>query len=309
MRGVGLLVRPRFAAVRTDVIVGYSVAERPEVGERPIWYGGGQLANDLRLSRVRERWLDTPEGASAAAAEWTAARRGRRVVAPGREAVESSPELWERQAEELRLVVERLRDVGVEDPGLWATVVRQSVGVLAGWSNAVKETLGDLARAAEALSRSGQTHRCTITPEKAKTTAITGAALVVASAVRGGQGTVAQAVMIRQLLRLAQAVHEATVAAEQARHAALLVSDTRKCLLRFRDRLSELPKLSSSGSEQLPTPTNIDPEFQATLERMKSANAYSAMKAVSPVPPRLSSAARPANTTQPGPRIAPGLER
>ena len=197
MRGVGLLVRPRFAAVRTDVIVGYSVAERPEVGERPIWYGGGQLANDLRLSRVRERWLDTPEGASAAAAEWTAARRGRRVVAPGREAVESSPELWERQAEELRLVVERLRDVGVEDPGLWATVVRQSVGVLAGWSNAVKETLGDLARAAEALSRSGQTHRCTITPEKAKTTAITGAALVVASAVRGGQGTVAQAVMIR----------------------------------------------------------------------------------------------------------------
>ena len=55
MRRVGLLVRPRFAAGRTDVIVGYSVAERPEFGERPIWYGGGQLAHDLRLPRIRER--------------------------------------------------------------------------------------------------------------------------------------------------------------------------------------------------------------------------------------------------------------
>jgi hypothetical protein len=29
----GLLVRPRYAAGRTDVITGYSVAERPRMGE------------------------------------------------------------------------------------------------------------------------------------------------------------------------------------------------------------------------------------------------------------------------------------
>lgn len=306
MRRVGLLVRPRFAAGRTDVIVGYSVAERPEFGERPIWYGGGQLAHDLRLPRIRERWLDTPEGASAAAAEWTAARRGRRVVAPGREAVEASPQVWERQAEELRLMVERLRGVGVDDRDLWATVARQSAGVLAAWSNAVEETPGDLARAAEALSRSGQTHRPTITPQRAGTTAITGTALLVASAVRGGQGTVAQAVMIRQLLRMAQAVYDVSVAAEQFRYAELLLTDTRQCLLRVRDRLPAPPKLSSSEAEQPSVPANIDPELRATLERMRAANAYSATKAVSPMPPRLSPAARPV-TSRPHP--ASGLER
>lgn len=306
MRRVGLLVRPRFAAGRTDVIVGYSVAERPEFGERPIWYGGGQLAHDLRLPRIRERWLDTPEGASAAAAEWIAARRGRRVVAPGREAVEASPQVWERQAEELRLMVERLRGVGVDDRDLWATVARQSAGVLAAWSNAVEEAPGDLARAAEALSRSGQTHRPTITPQRAGTTAITGTALLVASAVRGGQGTVAQAVMIRQLLRMAQAVYDVSVAAEQFRYAELLLTDTRQCLLRVRDRLPAPAKLSSSEAEQPSVPANIDPELRATLERMRAANAYSATKAVSPMPPRLSSAARPV-TSRPHP--ASGLER
>lgn len=40
MRRVGLLVRPRFADGRTDVVTGYSVAARPTYGERPIWYGG-----------------------------------------------------------------------------------------------------------------------------------------------------------------------------------------------------------------------------------------------------------------------------
>lgn len=307
MRRAGLLVRPRFAAGRTDVIVGYSVAARPQCGERPIWYGGGQLAHDLRLSRVRERWSDTPEGASAAAAEWTAARRGRRVVAPGREAIDPGPEMWEQQAEELRLVVERLRGVGVDDQGLWATVARQSAGVLAAWSNAVEETPGDLARAAEALSRSGQTHRPTITPQHAGTTAITGTALLVASAVRGGKGTLAQAVMIRQLLRLAQAIHDAHVAAEQLRHAELLRADTRQALLRVRDRLPALPQLSATQSVQPSPAADIDPELQATLERMRAANAHAATKAVSPVPPRLTPAARPATTTRPGP--APGLER
>ncbi|GAP60802.1 hypothetical protein AHiyo1_43930 [Arthrobacter sp. Hiyo1] len=48
-RDTGLLVRPRYAKDTTDVIVGYSVAERPGVGERPIWFGGGTLASDLKL--------------------------------------------------------------------------------------------------------------------------------------------------------------------------------------------------------------------------------------------------------------------
>src|SRR5699024_10558727 len=60
MRRSGVLVRPRYADRRTDVVTGYSVAERPEAGERPIWYGGGQLGRDLSLPRLRDGWPDTP---------------------------------------------------------------------------------------------------------------------------------------------------------------------------------------------------------------------------------------------------------
>lgn len=106
MRRSGLLVRPRYADGRTDVITGYSVAERPQAGERPIWYGGGHLGRDLTLPRLRDGWPDTPTGATDAAAEWNAAKRGRRVAASGREATEPDPEMWARRNDELRELVD-----------------------------------------------------------------------------------------------------------------------------------------------------------------------------------------------------------
>ena len=84
VRRQGLLIRPRFARDIQDV-VGYRVAARPRYGERPIWWGGGHLARDLTLPRLREAWPDTPQASLAASAEWRAAWRGIRVAAPGRE--------------------------------------------------------------------------------------------------------------------------------------------------------------------------------------------------------------------------------
>ncbi len=88
----GLLVRPRFGAGTHDVVVGYSAAVRPgSRDERPVWFGGGRLDRDLSLPRLREQWPDTPQAASAAAAEWTAAARHRRPIAPG-----GRPATWTR---------------------------------------------------------------------------------------------------------------------------------------------------------------------------------------------------------------------
>lgn len=142
MRREGLILRPRYADGRQDVVTGYSVAQRPQAGERPIWYGGGHLARDLALPRLRDGWPDTPSGASEAAAEWTAAKRGRRVVAPGPETREPDPQLWERQHAELGALVDRLRSVDVGDRDTWATVARQTSGALAAWSNATEERPG-----------------------------------------------------------------------------------------------------------------------------------------------------------------------
>lgn len=300
LRREGLIVRPRFADGRTDVITGFSVAERPEAGEHPIWYGGGQLGRDLALPRLRDGWPDTPSGASEAAAEWNAAKRGRRVVAPGRETAEPDPELWDRRNEELRALVDRLRGVDVDDRDTWATVARQTAGALAAWSNATEETPGDLAAAADALSRSAQTHERTVRPHKAGTVAISGAAMLLASAARGGQGTVAQAVMVRQLLRLTQAVYDASVAAGQARQARLLAEDTRARLVRLREALPAPAAVGAATPAGTPsTSPKLDPEAQAVLDRLRAGQAHDATRAASPLPSKIEPAKR-AETIRPG---------
>ena len=300
LRREGLIVRPRFADGRTDVITGFSVAERPEAGESPIWYGGGQLGRDLALPRLRDGWPDTPSGASEAAAEWNAAKRGRRVVAPGRETAEPDPELWDRRNEELRALVDRLRGVDVDDRDTWATVARQTAGALAAWSNATEETPGDLAAAADALSRSAQTHERTVRPHKAGTVAISGAAMLLASAARGGQGTVAQAVMVRQLLRLTQAVYDASVAAGQARQARLLAEDTRARLVRLREALPAPAAVGAATPAGTPsTSPKLDPEAQAVLDRLRAGQAHDATRAASPLPSKIEPAKR-AETIRPG---------
>ena len=72
LRRGGVLIRPRFAAGRDDVVAGYSIAVRPADGDKPIWFGGGRLARDLTLPRLREGWPDRPETAQGAVEEWRA---------------------------------------------------------------------------------------------------------------------------------------------------------------------------------------------------------------------------------------------
>lgn len=241
MRRNGLLVRPRFADGRSDVVTGYSVAARPSYGERPIWYGGGQLGRDLALPRLRVEWPDTPTGAAEAAKEWEAAYRGRRAVAPGRETQEIDPETWERQSQELLATVQQLEQVPVEDRETWARVAKHSSGVLAAWSNATEQTPGHLAVAAEALSRSAQTYRQPQREPSVNMQAFAGTAMVVASAARGGQGVVAQVTMMKTMLRLSQSIYNANVADRQAKQAKMILDDTRYRLAAVRERLERVP--------------------------------------------------------------------
>lgn len=96
MRRSGLLVRARFADGRTDVVTGYSVAERPVAASDRSGTAGNALGRDLALPRLRHAWPDTPTGASTAVAESSAARRGRRFVAPDRETLAPDPQMWAR---------------------------------------------------------------------------------------------------------------------------------------------------------------------------------------------------------------------
>ena len=285
------------------------MAERPQAGERPIWYGGGHLGRDLTLPRLRSEWPDTPGGASDAAAEWNAAKRGRRVVAPGRESHEPDPELWGQRSADLRDLVDRLRSVPVDDRDTWATVARQTAGTLAAWSNATEQTPGDLAAASEALSRSAQTYRSTTPPHKAGMLALSGTAMLLASAARGGQGAVAQAAMIRQLLRLTQAVFAAAQAAAQERQARLLAEDTRARLVRVRDAMpAPTNEAATATLTRETTATTLDPEAQAVLDRLNAGQMHEATRAASPVPSTITTPerAKQAPTT---PQRTRGTER
>lgn len=273
MRAHGLLVRPRFAEGRTDVVTGYSVARRPESGERPIWYGGGHLARDLTLPRLRESWPDTPEEASAAAAEWTAAKRGRRVVAPGRERTVLDEAAQRKTDASISELVEQLRSVPLDDRHMWEVVARQTAGALAAWSNATEATPGPLAAAAEAVSRSAQTYRSHPKPWTGAARPLGSAALLLASASRGGIGVVAEVALARQMLRLVQALHDAARAAEQLRQAQHLAAVTRSQLVAVRDGLA------SRAAAGVPVPAvaapaaQLDPEAQAVLDRLRASQA------------------------------------
>ncbi len=256
LRRASVLARPRFADGRPDVVTGYSVAMRPVAGERPIWYGGGHLGRDLALPRLRAEWPDTPQGASTAAAEWVAARRGRRPVAVGREAVEPDPELWARYSQEIGQLRDRLRAVPVQDTETWAKVARQTAGAFAAWSTATEAVPGPLAATADALARSAQTRR-TPTQSRGTPTPVAGAAMLLMMAARGGQGTVAQAILLRQLANLAKALYDMHRAAGDARRAAEVATAIRTQLAQVADRLPAAPgapqSTPSSGPSLAPT--------------------------------------------------------
>ncbi|KHL04103.1 relaxase/mobilization nuclease domain-containing protein [Sinomonas humi] len=219
VRRTGALIRPRYAAGRDDVVAGYSVAERPPKGVRPVWFGGGHLAKDLTLPRLRTAWHDTPQAATGAVAEWGAAARGRRPVHAGREAHEPDPQLWEQYSEEVARLRETLRAVPLEDHATWAHAARETAGAFAAWSTATEPTPGPLAAAADELSKTAQLRRHPVRPIRTVGPSARGASLVLMAAAMGGRGTAAEAIMLRQLLNVAKAIHDMHKASDDLRRA------------------------------------------------------------------------------------------
>ncbi|GAA4289047.1 relaxase/mobilization nuclease domain-containing protein [Georgenia daeguensis] len=284
MRRAGLLVRPRFADGRTDVVTGYSVAPRPQAGERPIWYGGGHLARDLTLPRLRQAWPDTPEAATAAVGEWNAAKRNRRPVRPGRETAEVDPRLWEQYATEVTALREQLRSVPIHDRDTWAYVASQTAGAFAAWSHCVETVPGPLAATADALAKSAQLRRQNVHPKTSGKASIGGVAMLLASATTAGQGATAQAAMLRQLVMLAQAVYAMHRASAEHHRAAQIRQVAEQRLREVADRLPPVPEPVPAG------PTHDAPAAEAA--RIAATGQTPARSTGSPVPNRIEPARR-----------------
>jgi len=77
LRQAGVQVRPRFSTRNPDEVTGYSVALADDTTSAggPVWYGGGKLAADLTLPKLRRRWSGAPDGGAMRNARLTPAER------------------------------------------------------------------------------------------------------------------------------------------------------------------------------------------------------------------------------------------
>jgi hypothetical protein len=258
-----------------------------------LWYGGGHLARDLTLPRLRAEWSDTPAHAAAAIAEWRAAKRHQPVVTRGRETTQPDPELWARYTTEVTALREQLRSVPVDDRALWAQIAHETAGAFAAWSHRVEATPGPLAETARVLARSAQLRAHQVRPRPAGLPSAKGAALLLASVAAGGSGTVAQTVLLRQLANTIKALHDAQRAAGDARRADEIRDVVMQQLIGVYERLPR---------EHAPAAVGAADTQAAEAVRIASQGQLPARAPGSPVPPAIEP--RP---TRPSER--PGVQR
>jgi hypothetical protein len=246
-RDTGLLVRPRYAKNTTDVIVGYSVAERPKQGERPIWFGGGTLASDLKLGALREEWPDTPHLATEAAAEWNAAARNRRTVSrTGPENGTPPAEAWVEYTRNATALADQLRTIPRDDHATWAKAAREVSGAFAAWSYRLEPTPGPLAATAAELSRTAQLRAPGQHNKPVALPSIAGTAMLFMAASSKNK-TAAQTALMVQLINTAFAVYEMHAQSGRTREAQRIRSVVEERLAPF---TGTMPKAVLVGAEQ-----------------------------------------------------------
>ncbi|MCT9625963.1 relaxase/mobilization nuclease domain-containing protein [Pseudarthrobacter equi] len=260
-RDTGMLLRPRYAKNTTDVIVGYSVAERPKAGERPIWFGGGTLASDLKLGALREEWMDSPPLATEAAAEWNAAARNKRKVSrTGPENATPSADVWVEYTRNAAALVEKLRVLPRDDHATWAKAAREVSGAFAAWSHRLEPTPGPLAATAAELSRTAQLRAPRQHSKPVPLPSIAGTAMLFMAASSKNK-TAAQAALMLQLVNTAFAIHEMHQQSGRKREAQRIRAVVTEQLKPF---AATMPKPVTVGapeqatSEQMPAPKSVE---------------------------------------------------
>lgn len=226
MRRSGVLVRPRWEQGGTQTVVGYSVALKPTDKDKLVWFGGGKLAPDLTLARVRETWSQ-PDADTVAEIrrEWRPAGWRQMPTAQQLQQQRLRSETWDKATDVVQEMRQRVVDLSPQDHRGWAQVARETSGALSALAvRAEPKRKGPLSRAADQLSRSAQTSDRTADPRVAtslKPMAGVARAVSDAALARSG-GAMAMASLVSQLGRIVrdiERVHHASERHVQARQA------------------------------------------------------------------------------------------
>lgn len=183
-------------------------------GEGQRWFGGGTLARDLTLPRLRQRWSAAGAADPAALAAWRGGDKSGAVPGP------LSPAQIRQVLADLQLVTDTLRRFPPERLETWGQVSADLAGAFAAWAAATDgDTAARFAAACVAAGQLAQLHRRGLTGAPTRRTVTTGAARLAYQLGTAGQSAAAQALLLRQLVATLHALYEAAKALGQARTA------------------------------------------------------------------------------------------
>jgi hypothetical protein len=204
----GVLVRLRFSEINPGQVTGYAIALSGHVDEdgAPLWYGGGRLAPQLTLPRLRIAWAQrSGEASSDPGTPWWAGSE--------REA------LYRHAARQAATAAEHIRHSAQGHPTAAADTAWAAADAFHSAARALRDP--ELRRAADAYDRAarppyGRIPLHTRSGDRLRATA----RLLALVGNIGGDGTLAVAALVASLLDLAAAVTELRQAQQYAAQAA-----------------------------------------------------------------------------------------
>jgi hypothetical protein len=205
---------------------------------------------------------------------------------------EPTPEMWQDYTADISRLRKQLRDVPREDGATWAIVAKETSAAFAAWSERVEETPGPLAEASRVLARSARLRKHQVKPKPGGMPSVSGAAMLLLMATKGGKGTMAEAILFRQLVATTKALYESHTAIADARQAAQIADAMGAKLDSVRARLPEIP--TKPARERAATLTaTLDPATEAARRVVEAQNGSAAGRPSNPLPNRIEPA-RPA---------------
>lgn len=232
VRGAGMLIAPRFAKGGQDDVVGYKVALRPpNKGMKAVWFGGGNLAKDLRLPGLREHM--TVHSDERAIDEWRAAARRRPVAYRGAEAQAVQAEQIAKLSDHAKRWSDYLESVDPANRAEWARAAAYTSGAM--------HSLADRLDDPDMRALAARVGRSAVPPKDAgavtgRVPQLTTFAVIAAQSSRAINPAMAWAVLLGQFARTMEAFASANGAVGRAREAEGLRDQMRATMARVREK-------------------------------------------------------------------------
>ncbi len=205
LRKAGVLVRTRLSVREPSQVTGYAVALPGDTARTggPVWFGGGKLAADLSLPKLRSRWEATP----------TTPHRAGRFTAAERNAI------WEHAARAAQDARDQIRRCAATGPAAASDAAWAASDTLHAAAGALGSRV--IRQAADSYARAARVPYARIPCRSPAGSGLRGAArLLSAAAFVSHDPMLAQVALIARLAALAEAVAELREVQQRAAQAA-----------------------------------------------------------------------------------------